>query len=146
MGGYTKHIESDSDFNGKFEKLKLEEPTDDKTYRILSEIVSGYETHHHVKTDDKTLHEAIRLSKRYLREKFLPSSAIDLLDRSMSLVNTMNTISADEIKHLLNKYEDVNEKFKVQGSKSKVQGSKSKDEVEEVEHMKSNQLAIPGTE
>ncbi len=112
VAGYTKNIETDSDFRGKFERIKFTEPAEDKSFRIISEIMPAYEEHHGVKVDEKVIHEAIRLSKRYLNEKSLPSSAIDLLDRAMALVNTMNMISSDEIKKLNEKCNKVSEKSK----------------------------------
>lgn len=112
VAGFTKNIETDSDFSGKFEKLKFSEPTEDKSFRIISEIIPVYESHHSVKVEEKVIHEAIRLSKRYLNEKSLPSSALDLLDRAMSLVNTMNKISSDEIKQLQDTYQKISESIK----------------------------------
>lgn len=112
VAGYTKNIETDSDFRGKFEKIKFPEPSEDKSFRIISEIMPAYEKHHGVQVGEKVIYEAIRLSKRYLNERSLPSSAIDLLDRAMSLVNTMNKISTDEIKNLFEQWNNLSEKSK----------------------------------
>jgi len=117
VAGYTKNIETDSDFRGKFEKIKFPEPSEDQSFRIISEIMPAYEKHHGVKAGENVIYEAIRLSKRYLNERAQPSSAIDLLDRAMSLVNTMNKISSDEIKKLIEQCDDLSKKSKSRDEK-----------------------------
>lgn len=105
IDGYTKNIEKDSDIERGFELIRLDEPNYENTYRILSKKRSIYENHHHLKIDVKTIHEAIKLAKRFLNERCLPDSAFDLVDRTMSLINTTNEISKSEIEELLKKLE-----------------------------------------
>lgn len=106
--GYTKYIETDAEFNRNFEQLRLTEPDESTTYRIIREIVSQYEKHHNIKVDRSVVQQAIKMSKRYLSERRLPESAIDLLDRTLALVNTTNEISLSEVKLLQEKIRILN--------------------------------------
>jgi ATP-dependent Clp protease ATP-binding subunit ClpA len=97
IDNYTKHIETDEAFSRQFEIVKVEEPTEDATLRMLETIVPVYEHHHTIKVGQDVMKEAIRLAKRYLKERSLPDSAIDLLDRTMSGVRMMKDTSENEL-------------------------------------------------
>jgi ATP-dependent Clp protease ATP-binding subunit ClpA len=97
IDNYTKHIETDEAFSRQFEIIKVEEPTEDATLRMLETIVPVYEHHHTIKVGQDVMKEAIRLAKRYLKERSLPDSAIDLLDRTMSGVRMMKDTSENEL-------------------------------------------------
>ncbi|MCX6270845.1 MAG: ATP-dependent Clp protease ATP-binding subunit [Bacteroidetes bacterium] len=87
IDSYTKVIERDNSFKRFFEVIKIEEPADNEVYTVLSKVIPDYyEKHHSLKVDEEPLREAIRLSRRYLKERSLPSAAIDLIDRTMSVV------------------------------------------------------------
>lgn len=96
--GYTKHIETDKEFVSYLERIVLEEPTADQSLRILKGIMPEYEAYHKLSVDEEVMEDSIRLAKRYLTEKALPTSAIDLIDRTLSLVKTMNDMSENDIK------------------------------------------------
>lgn len=81
---YRKHIEKDQAFSRRFEVLMLDEPDADTAFRMLLGVMGQYETHHRISTDTETMKEAVRLAKRYIKDKKLPDSAIDLADRSMA--------------------------------------------------------------
>lgn len=85
---YTKKIEKDQGLAGMFELLKVEEVDDETHFRMLKQAVVDYQNHHKIQIDDEGIKEAIRLSKRYLKEKSLPASAIDLIDHTMSVLKT----------------------------------------------------------
>ncbi len=85
---FTKKIEKDESLSGLFEVLKIEEPDNENAFRIIKTALKSYHEHHNIKTDDETIRESIRLSKRYLKEKSLPESALNLLDRTMSVIKT----------------------------------------------------------
>jgi ATP-dependent Clp protease ATP-binding subunit ClpA len=97
IDNYSKHIETDEAFSRQFEIIKVEEPTEDATLRMLETIVPLYEHHHTIKVGQDVMKEAIRLAKRYLKERSLPDSAIDLLDRTMSGVRMMKDTSENEL-------------------------------------------------
>ena len=97
IDGYTKNIETDKEFVRKFEKITIEEPNADHCFRILKGAARLYETYHELSISDAVLTDAIRLAKRYLNEKALPDSGFDLIDRTMSMIRTMNSISQKDI-------------------------------------------------
>lgn len=100
VDNYTRFIEGDEAFNRKFEMIKLEEPNVDTCSRMLGEIIPNYELHHKLKVPRDVQHEAILLSKRYLKEKSLPEAAIDLIDRSLAVVRMMQDTSGTEVEAL----------------------------------------------
>lgn len=95
--GFTKHIETDKEFSSYLERIILDEPTADQSLRILKGIMPSYEEYHGLKVDEEVMENSIRLAKRYLTEKALPTSAIDLIDRTMSLLKTMNDMSENDV-------------------------------------------------
>jgi ATP-dependent Clp protease ATP-binding subunit ClpA len=97
IDNYTKFIETDEAFNRQFEIIKVEEPSEDIALRMLKTIAPVYETHHNIKVGKDVLGESIRLSKRYLKERSLPDSAIDLIDRTMAGVRMMKDTSENEL-------------------------------------------------
>ena len=101
IDGYTKNIETDKEMTSNIEKISIDEPDTAVTMSILQGIMPAYETYHHQTVDDTVLDEAIRLAKRYLTEKSLPASAIDLLDRTMSHVKIEKDLSDEKTDALL---------------------------------------------
>lgn len=85
---YTKKLEKDQGLAGMFELLNIEEADDETHFRMLKQALMAYENHHQISIDDEGIMEAIRLSKRYLKEKSLPASAIDLVDHTMAVLKT----------------------------------------------------------
>jgi ATP-dependent Clp protease ATP-binding subunit ClpB len=85
---YSKRIEKEQGLAGMFEILKLEESDDDTLFRMVKESIQVYQEHHKIKIDDETISESIRLSRRYLKEKSLPESALNLIDHTMSVLKT----------------------------------------------------------
>lgn len=101
IDGYTKNIETDKEMTSNIEKISIDEPDAALTLTILKGIMPAYETYHHLTVDETVLDEAIRLAKRYLTEKSLPASAIDLLDRTMSHVKIEKDLSDEKTDALL---------------------------------------------
>jgi len=100
IDNYTKFIETDEAFNRQFEIVKTEEPGEDVALRMLEIISPVYEAHHNIKAGKGVLNEAIRLAKRYLKERSLPDSAIDLIDRTMAGVRMMKDTSGNDLAEL----------------------------------------------
>ena len=86
IDGFTKNIETDKEMTSNIEKISIDEPDAAHTLEILKGVIPAYEDYHHLTVNEDVLNESIRLAKRYLTEKCLPASAIDLLDRTMSHV------------------------------------------------------------
>lgn len=90
--GFTKNIETDKEITGKFERIIIEEPSVETTNTILRTVVKSFEVFHNLKASEDFTLNAIRLAKRYFSEKHLPDSAIDLIDRTMSLLKIKNDL------------------------------------------------------
>ncbi len=95
IDGYTKHIETDKEMVSNLEKITVEEPDKDQSLDILKGIMPSYEEFHGLKVDEEVMIESIRLAKRYLTEKSLPASAIDLLDRALSTLKVANDMKPE---------------------------------------------------
>lgn len=93
IDGYTKNIEKDKEFTSFFEKITIEEPSEDQATEILGSKLQAYEEFHHLPVEEDVPAEIVRLSKRYLSDRHLPSSALDLLDRAMSSVKIANEMA-----------------------------------------------------
>lgn len=117
---FTKKIEKDEVLSGMFEMIKIEEPDDENAFRIIKTALKSYNEHHKIKTNDETIRESIRLSKRYLKEKSLPESALNLLDRTMSVIKTAGESFLSEKEILSTKIEkikELNDEAKLQEAK-----------------------------
>ena len=109
--GYTKNIETDKEFTRMLDRLSLEAPDESQTLRILEESVRPYCDYHGLEIGRDVMIEAIRLAKRYMAEKSLPDSAFDLIDRTMSQISTMNSVSMGDIELLGKELNNINEKM-----------------------------------
>ncbi|HMT28744.1 MAG TPA: ATP-dependent Clp protease ATP-binding subunit [Bacteroidia bacterium] len=106
---YRKHIESDEAFTRLFEMVKVEEPDELTTSRMLKLVMPAFEAHHKLKLSEDVIPESVRLAKRYLKERSLPDSAIDLIDRTMSAITMMTETSKDEIEAIEISLKDLND-------------------------------------
>lgn len=104
---YRKNIEKDEAFSRRFEIVVVEEPDEQTTVRMLQHIMPIYEKYHSLSLAADAPQEAVRLAKRYLKERHLPDSAIDLIDRTMSVVRLMSETSAAEIESLQQHLNDI---------------------------------------
>jgi ATP-dependent Clp protease ATP-binding subunit ClpE len=84
---YRRHIEKDSALERRFQKVMVDEPSKEDTFDILMGVKDYYEEHHHVVYPAPVIKEAVRLSSRYITERYLPDKAIDLLDEAGSCAN-----------------------------------------------------------
>ncbi len=83
---YRKHVEKDAALERRFQPVTVDEPTVEQTIAILNGLKDRYESHHKVKYTDEALDSAVRLSDRYVTDRFLPDKAIDLIDEAGSKV------------------------------------------------------------
>ena len=83
---YQKYIESDAALERRFATVQIEEPTENIALQILNGLRPKYEEHHHDKIDDDALKQAVKLSSRYITDRYLPDKAIDLIDEASSMV------------------------------------------------------------
>ncbi|MCQ2060628.1 MAG: AAA family ATPase [Fibrobacter sp.] len=90
---YRKYIEKDSALERRFQPVQVTEPSEDEAISILRGIKDGFDAHHGVRLHDNALVAAVKLSNRYISDRFLPDKAIDLIDEAASLVKTqMDTV------------------------------------------------------
>ncbi|WP_220751094.1 ATP-dependent Clp protease ATP-binding subunit [Apilactobacillus xinyiensis] len=102
-----RDIEKDSALARRFQKVMVKEPSIQKTVDILKGIQSKYEEYHHVKYTDKAIEAAVRLSKRYIQDRYLPDKAIDLLDTAGSKANlSINFTDPKTLKNKIDNYEN----------------------------------------
>ncbi len=92
---YRKYIEKDSALERRFQSVLVEEPSEEDTIRILHGILPGYEQHHNVAICEEAVEAAVRLSRRYLNERFLPDKAIDLMDEAAAKVSQQDFSKPD---------------------------------------------------
>lgn len=93
LAEYQKHIEKDSAFNRRFSQLKIDEPSELVAIDMLQGLTGKYEEFHGVKIQPAALTTSVFLAKKYIKDKHLPASAIELMDFTMSCTNQMNSNS-----------------------------------------------------
>jgi ATP-dependent Clp protease ATP-binding subunit ClpC len=104
---YRKHIESDAALERRFQPIMVEEPSEEETIEILRGVRSAYEEHHRLTIADEALDAAVRLSARYVTERFLPDKAIDLIDESSSRVRMYKSDAAQTAKEVMSQLREV---------------------------------------
>lgn len=117
---YRKNIEKDAALERRFQPVTVGEPTEEEAVEILKGLRDKYEAHHKVKITDEAIDSAVKLSSRYINDRFLPDKAIDLIDEAASVVR-LNAYTLpqnlkdmeDEIKRLNAEKQDAvnNQKF-----------------------------------
>lgn len=97
---YRKYIEKDAALERRFQPVTVEEPTEQEALEILKGLRPYYEKHHGVRIEDEALEAAVRMSVRYINDRFLPDKAIDIIDEAASKVQLGSYRSAPEIEAL----------------------------------------------
>ena len=87
---YRKYIEKDAALERRFQPVTVDEPSEEESIAILKGLRSRYEEHHKVEITDDALEAAVKLSARYINDRFLPDKAIDLIDEASSKVRLLN--------------------------------------------------------
>lgn len=95
---YRKYIEKDQALERRFQRVDIDEPSQDEAISILRGLKEKYEEFHNITIDDSAVEAAVRLSARYIPEKFLPDKAIDLLDESAARVRLDRLIMPEELR------------------------------------------------
>lgn len=97
---YRKYIEKDSALERRFQPVTVEEPSEEETYEILKGLRKAYEDHHKVQITDDALKAAVKLSARYINDRFLPDKAIDLIDEASSKQRLTSFVEPPQIKEI----------------------------------------------
>ncbi len=95
---YRKHVEKDAALERRFQPIMVEEPSAEEAVEILRGLRDRYEAHHRVEITDEALEAAVRLSDRYVSDRFLPDKAIDLVDEAASRVRLRSFIAPPDVK------------------------------------------------
>lgn len=110
---YRKYIEKDAALERRFQPVVVDEPSEDEAIQILFGLRDKYEAHHQVRITDTALEAAVKLSSRYINDRYLPDKAIDLMDEAASKVRLSTYTSSPRIKELeqeIKRLEDDKEK------------------------------------
>lgn len=104
---YRKYIEKDAALERRFQPIMVEQPTPEEAILILHGLRDRYEAHHRVKITDEAIIQAVKLSDRYIPDRFLPDKAIDLIDEASSKVRLRSYTVPPNLKELENKLDDI---------------------------------------
>ena len=97
---YRKYIENDAALERRFQPVQVEEPTEEESIEILKGLRKLYEKHHHVQITDEGVEASVRLSARYVNDRFLPDKAIDLMDEAAAKARLGMMHGSDEMMQL----------------------------------------------
>lgn len=106
---YRKYIEKDAALERRFQPVVVEEPSEDEAILILKGIKDKYEDHHKVTITDEAITAAVKLSSRYLNDRYLPDKAIDLMDEAASKLRLSTYVASPEIKQYEEQMKQLNE-------------------------------------
>lgn len=106
---YRKYIEKDSALERRFQPVTVDEPSEEESIAILKGLRSRYEEHHRGEITDDALEAAVKLSSRYINDRFLPDKAIDLIDEAASKVRLSNYTKPSKIKDYEAQIDDLEE-------------------------------------
>jgi ATP-dependent Clp protease ATP-binding subunit ClpC len=104
---YRKHIETDAALERRFQPVMVDEPSEEDTIQILRGIRESFENHHNLIIRDEALDTAVKLSKRYINDRFLPDKAIDLVDEAASLRSMHVKPENDKVKDIQRELKNI---------------------------------------
>lgn len=104
---YRKYIEKDAALERRFQPITVDQPTPEEAIQILHGLRDRYEAHHRVKITDEAIEQAVKLSDRYISDRFLPDKAIDLIDEASSKVRLRSYTIPPNLKQLEVQLENI---------------------------------------
>lgn len=123
---YRRYIERDGALERRFQPILVKEPSEEDTLEILKGLREKYEQHHHVKITDDALEWAVRLSSRYINDRFLPDKAIDVIDEAGAQVRLSQVKEPENLKVVEQEIKDLKELQKTQLSKEELNANKQR--------------------
>ncbi|MCR4615920.1 MAG: ATP-dependent Clp protease ATP-binding subunit [Clostridiales bacterium] len=130
---YRKHIEKDAALERRFQPVTVGEPSEDEAIEILKGIRDKYEAHHKVKITDDAIIAAVKMSARYIGDRFLPDKAIDLVDEAASRVRLRAFTAPDNLKEMEDKIRSVkDEKAEAVNAEDYERATKLRDEEQQL--------------
>ncbi len=134
LNEYRKYIEKDAALERRFQPVKIGEPTQEQAVEILKGLRDSYEAHHKVKITDEAIEAAVKLSARYIADRYLPDKAIDLIDEGASKVRLAAMTSPGNVKELEDKVKALeNEKASAVNEQDFERAAKLRDEQKTVQ-------------
>ena len=107
LNEYRKYIEKDAALERRFSPVTVNEPSEKDTIKILKGIRDKYEAHHGVTISDEAIEAAVKMSVRYINDRYLPDKAIDLIDEASSRAKLKSYTEPDSLKKLSEEIEEV---------------------------------------
>lgn len=104
---YRRHIEKDAALERRFQSVMVNEPSPEDAVQILFGLRDRYEAHHKVKISDEAIEAAVKLSRRYINDRYLPDKAIDLIDEAASRLRIRNFTAPNELRELEAKLKNI---------------------------------------
>lgn len=123
LNEYQKYFEKDKALERRFQKVMIDEPSEEEAISILRGLKDRYETHHHVRIKDEAIIAAVELSSRYVTDRFLPDKAIDLIDESAAKLRLeMNSMpeELDKLERQIRQLEIEREAIKRENDEAKL--------------------------
>ena len=108
-GEYRKYIEKDSALERRFSPVWVEEPDPDVAVEMLKTLRPRYESHHGIKIEDEAIEAAVRLSARYISDRFLPDKAVDLIDEAAAKIRIQNEAMPAELTGIETRIQNLSE-------------------------------------
>ena len=126
---YKKYIEKDAALERRFQPVMVGEPSEEEAIQILKGLRDRYEAHHKVKITDEAIDAAVKLSSRYIADRYLPDKAIDLIDESASRVRLQSMTMPNDVKSIEDKIKELDkEKESAVASQDFERAAKLRDE------------------
>lgn len=139
---YRKYIEKDAALERRFQPVTVGEPTEEEAVLILKGLRDRYEAHHKVKITDEAINEAVKLSSRYIADRFLPDKAIDLVDEAASRVRLRKYTAPDDLQEIENTLKSLEkEKAEAVNSQDFERAAKLRDEEKKLREELENKKA-----
>lgn len=108
---YRKYVEKDAALERRFQPVTVEEPSEEEAIEILNGLKSLYEKHHHVTITQEAVTAAVKLSVRYINDRFLPDKAIDLMDEAAAKLRLDNFDASNDMNRLRNEKQLLQDEF-----------------------------------
>lgn len=133
LNEYRKYIEKDAALERRFQPVTVDEPSAEDTIAILRGLKDGYEAHHRVTITEDAIEAAVKLSVRYITDRFLPDKAIDLIDEASSKVRISSFTAPPDVKDMEARLEELKkEKSEAVNHQEYEKAAKVRDEYNEV--------------
>jgi ATP-dependent Clp protease ATP-binding subunit ClpC len=138
---YRKYIEKDAALERRFQPIMVNEPTTEDTINILKGLRERYEKHHQVRITDEAIHTAVKMSDRYISDRFLPDKAIDLIDEACALIRLSQVKEPENLRTVEEQLKDLKEKSRVKDL-NQDEKKKIKDNIDELERVRNELIEI----